>query len=151
MTWTFYEITDKLSYLRTRWEQSTCMLVFIQWNCVQTRLAELLIAGREGLCSHCRNLITPHQRKPYTRASVSTNLRRVLETGGNLTLITVSSAPWASLKRNLCCLILNTWKAERLSVSTLWTKGPLDYISALSDLFFIEKIIYFHYEKFSIW
>lgn len=30
-------------------------------------------------------------------------------------------------------------------------RGPLDYISALSDLFFIEKIIYFHYERFGIW
>lgn len=48
--------------------------MLIQWNCVQTKLAELFIAGRERLCSHCRNLFNPHQRKLYMRGSVGTNL-----------------------------------------------------------------------------
>lgn len=46
----------------------------MQWNCVQTKLAELFIAGGERLCSHCRHLFDPHQRKLCLRGSVGTNL-----------------------------------------------------------------------------
>lgn len=108
-------------------------------------LQSCLLQGERG-CSHCRNLFSPHQRKPHTRASVSTNLRRVLETRRNLTLITASSAPWAFLRRNLCCLILNTWKAERLSGSTLWAKGAhgLHFCS-------VRFILYRENNLFSLW
>lgn len=85
----------------------------------------------------------------------------VLEARRNLTVITASSAPWAFLKRNVCCLILSPWK-QKDSQGAHWhwagslAKGApeLQFHSGrlvLHLVHFTDKIIDFHYEKFSIW
>lgn len=123
------------------------MLILIQWNSVQTKLAGLFIAGRERLCSHCRNLFNPHQRKLYMRGSVGTNLDDSVGSkkeppSHHCILCSLSFPEKKSLLPDFEHL-----KAERLSGSTLalgkesgkgnpWTSFPLwQTCSAFSSLY----------------